>query len=85
LTYVQSLFCSVTQIQLIKMEQKPNRNKPTALLSAIMGTAYLAGGSFLIFSSETFDMLPQNGVMRYLLATLLVAYGAFRLYRAKNM
>jgi hypothetical protein len=67
------------------MNQRPIQNKPTALLSAIMGTAYLAGGAFLFFSSETYGMLPQNGVMRYLLATILVVYGGFRLYRAKNM
>ena len=54
----------------------------TLYLSALASLAYLGGGIALIASSQSFGIDILAGPMRYALAALLIAYGAFRGYRA---
>ncbi|GAB2607013.1 hypothetical protein [Spirosoma areae] len=54
----------------------------TLYISAMAALAYLGGGIALIASSQSFGMLPEPGLLRYSMGTLLVIYGAFRAYRA---
>lgn len=54
----------------------------TLYISALASLAYLGGGIALIASSQSFGLLPQPGLLRYSMATLLIIYGAFRGYRA---
>ena len=54
----------------------------TLYISVLASLAYLGGGIGLIASSQSFGMLPEPGVLRYGMGTLLIIYGAFRAYRA---
>ncbi len=54
----------------------------TLYISVLASLAYLGGGIALIASSQSFGMLPEPGILRYSMGALLLAYGAFRAYRA---
>lgn len=54
----------------------------TLYISALASLAYLGGGIALIASSQSFGLLPEPGLLRYSLGSLLIIYGAFRGYRA---
>ncbi len=54
----------------------------TLYISALASLIYLGGGIGLIASSQSFGILPEPGLLRYSMGTLLLIYGAFRAYRA---
>ncbi|GAB4042301.1 hypothetical protein [Spirosoma jeollabukense] len=54
----------------------------TLYISVLASLAYLGGGIALIASSQSFGILPEPGLLRYSMGTLLIIYGAFRAYRA---
>ncbi|MFD2932411.1 hypothetical protein [Spirosoma flavum] len=54
----------------------------TLYISALASLVYLGGGIGLIASSQSFGILPEPGLLRYVMGVLLLIYGAFRLYRA---
>ena len=56
--------------------------KLTLYVAALASLAYLGGGIALIASSQSFGMLPEPGLLRYSMGTLLIIYGVFRAYRA---
>ncbi|MGA0559371.1 hypothetical protein ACO2Q8_22125 [Larkinella sp. VNQ87] len=62
------------------MRQKPSGDLISLYLNVLMGLLYMGGGIYLIASSQSFGLLPR-GTFRYLLAGLLLIYGAFRAYR----
>lgn len=66
------------------MNRDGNRiaDRLTLYLSVIAAVAYLGGGIALIASSQSFGIDVLAGPLRYVLAALLLAYGAFRGYRA---
>lgn len=66
------------------MNRDENRiaDRLTLYLSAIAAVTYLGGGIALIASSQSFGLEILTGPLRYALALLLLAYGAFRGYRA---
>lgn len=51
-------------------------------LSVLASIAYLGGGIALIASSQSFGIAILAGPLRYVLAALLIVYGAFRAVRA---
>ena len=53
------------------------------VLGATMGLVYLGGGFLLVASSNDFGIFP-NANFRYLFSAMLIAYGAYRIYRAVN-
>ncbi|WP_234736700.1 hypothetical protein [Tellurirhabdus bombi] len=62
------------------MRNRPSSNQLSRYLNVLMGLVYMGGGIYLIASSQSFGILP-TGVGRYIMAVLLIAYGAFRTYR----
>ena len=54
----------------------------TLYIAALASLAYLGGGIALIASSQSFEVFPEPGLLRYGMGTLLIIYGAFRAYRA---
>ena len=66
------------------MNRDENRiaDQLTLYLSAIAALTYLGGGIALIASSQSFGVDILAGPLRYVLAALLLTYGAFRGYRA---
>lgn len=51
-------------------------------VAAAASVAYFSAGIALLITSESFGFLPEPGSLRYGMAILLIAYGAFRAYRA---
>ncbi|MFN4146035.1 MAG: hypothetical protein ACK4GN_09445 [Runella sp.] len=66
------------------MKRRPLHQQLSATLGMTMGIAYLGGGLFLAASSATFGMLP-SGMLRYLFAAMLIAYGTYRFYRGYSL
>ena len=54
----------------------------TLYVAVLASLAYLGGGIALIASSQSFGVDILAGPLRYVLAALLLTYGAFRGYRA---
>lgn len=62
------------------MAKVPFHQQLMFAMQTFMGLAYLGGGIFLMSSSLTFGVIP-TGMFRYVLAVMLMIYGAFRSYR----
>ena len=62
------------------MAKVPFHQQLMFAMQTFMGLAYLGGGIFLMSSSLTFGVIP-TGIFRYVLAVMLMIYGAFRSYR----
>nr|WP_293837359.1 hypothetical protein [uncultured Arsenicibacter sp.] len=54
----------------------------TLIIAVLASVTYLGTGIFLIVTTDSYWILPPPGVLRYGLAVLLIAYGAFRTFRA---
>ncbi len=51
-------------------------------VAVLASLAYLGGGIALIVSSQSFNVFPEPGLLRYGMGVLLLIYGGFRAYRA---
>lgn len=54
----------------------------TLFIAVLASLAYLGGGIALIASSQSFGVFPEPGVLRYSMATILIVYGSYRIFRA---